>query len=164
MIRNPFRAILSWFRHNEIGPHSTSEISSLAYGSRERTEDQSVFYTDKFEKFALENIDKWTTLIEDWVILGDVLVVHFENVVSDRMAEIERILEFLKIKKNEERLACLKYCNVDMYKRKSTKFSQSPFTDNLKTTINKSIAKVNKMLLKYGHSGIPYDKYGIDCD
>ena len=51
-----------------------------------------------------------------------------EDVVSDRMREVERILDFLKIDKNEDKLACLKYCNVDMYKRKSMKLERSPYT------------------------------------
>ena len=162
MIRNPFKAILSWFRHHEVGPHSTSEISSLAYKSRERSEDQSIFYTEKFEKFALENIDKWRTLVEDWVILGDVIVVHFETVISDRIGQLERILKFLNLKKNDQRLECLKYCNVDMYKRKSKKLEKSPFSEELRAKINDKINKVNRLLLKYGHAGIPYDKYNAD--
>ena len=127
MIRNPFKAILSWFRHHEVGPHSSSEISSLAYKSRERSEDQSIFYTEKFEKFALGNIDKWRSLVEDWVILGDIIVVHFETVISDRIGQIERILKFLNLEKNDQRLDCLKNCNVDMYQRKPKRLENNPF-------------------------------------
>ena len=47
-------------------------------------------------------------IIEDWVFIGDVLVVHFEDVVSDRMREVERILEYQKIDKNEDKLTCIK--------------------------------------------------------
>ena len=35
---------------------------------------QNIFYSKKFEKFALENIDKWRSLVKDWVILGDIML------------------------------------------------------------------------------------------
>ena len=86
-------------------------------------------------------------------------MVHFEDVASDRITEVERILGFLDIEKDEDRLACLQYCNVDMYQRKSKKLERSPFTDKLRIVIDDSISKVDNILVQYGHQGIPYIKY-----
>ena len=162
MIINPFQSILSWFKHNDVGIHSHSEISELSYKHKEKKEDPSIFYTKQFERFALENIEIWRKMIEDWVIIGDILVVHFEDVVRHRMREIERILDFLKIEKNEDKQACLKYCNVDMYKRKPMKLERSPYTAKLRSIIYDSVKKVDSILVEFGHSGIPYSKYTVD--
>ena len=43
------------------------------------------------------------TVIEDWVRLGNIHVVHFENVLSNRVKELRRILDFLDIKIDQRR-------------------------------------------------------------
>ena len=88
-------------------------------------------------------------------------MVHFEDVISDRITEVERILGFLNIEKDEDRLACLQHCNVDMYQRNSKKLERSPFTDKLRSVVDGSISKVDSILVQYGHQGIPYGKYSL---
>ena len=134
-------------------------MSELGFRARQRQEDSELFSGEKFEKFAVENLKKWQTLIEDWVVLGEVQVVHFENLVTSRIAEVKKILNFLKIQEDEQRLKCLQFCNVDLYKRKPKAAEKSPFNENLKNKVWESIRKVNSLLLKYGHEGIPYEKY-----
>ena len=134
-------------------------MSELGFRARQRQEDSELFSGEKFEKFAVENLKKWQTLIEDWVVLGEIQVVHFENLVTSRIAEVKKILNFLKIQKDEQRLECLQFCNVDLYKRKPKAAEKSPFNENLKNKIWESIRKVNSLLLKHGHEGIPYEKY-----
>ena len=161
LIRNPFQSILSWYRHNEVGPHSESEVGQLALSSWQREEDQNIFFSEQFQRFARQNIQTWKQIIEDWVIVGDVLVVHFEDVLSDRMYEVGRILDFLNLERNETRLACLQYCKVDMYKRNSRKLEMSPYTAETRDIINQSIKSADKLLVKHGHPGIPLHRYSI---
>ena len=77
---NPFQAILSWYRDNTVGFHSHSDMALLAR-QHSSQEDTSIFSSKQFERFTMENIVVWRKIIEDWVIVGDFLVVHFENVL-----------------------------------------------------------------------------------
>ena len=98
-------------------------------------------------------------MIEDWVILGYVLVVHYEDVVEDKMKEMKRILEFLDVEPEEKRLSCLQESNVNIFKRKSHKLNSNPYQGPLSKVIKFHIDDVNDMLLKFNHPPVPYSKY-----
>ena len=66
--------------------------------------------TDDFEKFALNQINKWRDIILDWVILGrEVLVVYFEDFVKNKTNQMEKILDFFK-KSRQDKLC--KICDT----------------------------------------------------
>ena len=115
-----------------------------------------------FERFTLENLNIWKTTIEDWITVGEVHVVHYENVLEERMMEIEKILQFLQITIQEWRLSCVKYCSMDMYLRKNgTQSESSPFSNWLKVHVWETILEVNDMLINHGHESLPLDKYTL---
>ena len=116
------------------------------------------FYSKEFEQFANVNIEKWTRIVQDWVELGDTLVVHLEDVVDDKIFQIRRILKFLGIVPDERRLKCVKYGNFDIFKRKPIIFENSPYVFGPEK-IHQNIEKANKILLRYGHSRLPIEKY-----
>ena len=162
LIRNPFSAILSMFRHRHFGFHSTSNLALkediLGVFYVEKT---SLYFTEKFQKFANRAIEKWSTIIEDWVSLGDVVVVHHEDVLEDKIKEMRRILDFLRVKLEASRMNCLEFGNVDIFKRKSRSLPKSPFTRTLNKKIKNHIDRANDLLLKFKHPGIPYNKYKL---
>ena len=53
LIRNPFRAMLSFFRHSIHGFHYGSEASK-----NKINENIGVFYTARFEAYAYSHIEK----------------------------------------------------------------------------------------------------------
>ena len=175
LIRNPFKAILSWYKHLIHGIHSNTAFETsgwLNIAWNWLFIKNSYFWEEKevrlplhnFERFTLENVNIWRTTIEDWITLGEVHVVHYENVLENRMTEIEKILNFLQITIQKWRLSCVKFCNLDMYLRKNgthTQFEVSPYSRLLKNVIWKNILDVNEMLVSYGHDGLPLDKYII---
>ena len=97
-------------------------------------------------------------MIEDWVILGNILVVHYEDVVEDKMKEMKRILEFLNVEPEEKRLSCLQKSNVNIFKRKQHKLNSNPFHGSLSKAIKFHIDYVNDLLLKLRHPTVPYIK------
>ena len=121
-----------------------------------------VFYTPEFEVFAYNHVEKWRLIVEDWVTAGDVHVVHFENVLDDKIGEVEKMLTFLNLKLDKRRLDCLRNADVDVFKRSSSKLVHSPYSAGLVRTIQDNIDQVNRVLVEHGHSGIPYDKYGTE--
>ena len=157
MIRNPFKAMVSYFRHSVLGFHSSAEISS------QNLENIGVFYTPLFEEYAYSHIKKWRAIAEDWVTVGDVLVVHYEDVMEDRKHEVERMLEHLNIARDSRRLDCLQYADLSLYKRRTKKLTHSPYSRALADTIWENIGHVDRLLVRMGHKGIPYGKYGKEC-
>ena len=162
LVRNPFSAILSMFRHVHFGFHSSSEMAVKEdILSVFNTEKVHLYFTHKFRNFAAKSILKWRKIIEDWIILGDVIVVHFEDLSDDKIREMKRILEFLHVSPDPHRLTCLKFSTVDIFKRKSKPLPRNPFSEDLSVNIRQHIDYVDSLLLELGHPGIPYNKYKI---
>jgi hypothetical protein len=164
LIRNPFKAILSAFRHKHFGAHSDSEIKTRinVLGALQSKQDENKrINVDHFEKFALSHIKLWREIIEHWVTLGEVLVVHFEDVVDDKVNEVERVLGFLHIALDKRRMECMKYANLDFYRRRSKMVEQNLFSKQLASVFKKNIHIVNDLLVQFGHRAIPYAKYKL---
>ena len=117
------------------------------------------FYTTEFEQYAADSIEKWTRVAQDWIELGDTLVVHLEDVVENKELQIRRILSFLGIDPDERRFNCVKHGHFDIFKRQPIKFEISPFPEHIVEKIKKQIDIVNKTLLNYGHRPLPTEKY-----
>jgi hypothetical protein len=117
------------------------------------------FYTTEFEQYAADSIEKWTRVAQDWIELGDTLVVHLEDVVENKELQIRRILSFLGIDPDERRFNCVKHGHFDIFKHQPIKFEISPFPEHIVEKIKKQIDIVNKTLLNYGHRPLPTEKY-----
>ena len=116
-------------------------------------------YTKEFEQYAVDNIGKWTKIAQDWIELGDTLVVHLEDVVKNTIPEIRRILRFINIEPDERRLKCVEYGNFDIFKRSSLKLEKNPFPQYIVEIVEKNIELVNQILLRYGHRKLPLERY-----
>ena len=86
-------------------------------------------------------------------------MVHFENVLSRRVRELSRILDFLDIKIDQKRMSCVDFCENDMFKRTADNQTSLQFTDIIKNEIEKNIQFVDQLLEKYGHDRIPFELY-----
>ena len=122
-----------------------------------------LLHYNNFERFVLENIYIWRTVIEDWVRVGDILVVHYENIIEDKTTELKKILTFLDVEISVTRLKCVEYCKNDMYKRKVTTTDQSspPYTDLLRKEVDKSMRYIDDLLVEFEHESLPFVKYDI---
>ena len=122
---------------------------------------KKLHFSKNFERFVLQNIISWRTSIEDWVVLGNVTVIHFENVLTNKTREIIKVLKFLELNMDSDRLHCMAFYNFDMYQRKHQSLEKSPFTDKIRRIVNDSILSVDRILTQYGHAGIPFENYSI---
>ena len=186
LIRNPYKAIASWYRHLKQGVHSDTDFHIASQGkssyinlcSYHRTSYHSfsgdsdtipnhhktrLLHYNNFERFVLENINIWRTVIEDWVRVGDVLVVHYENILQNRTTELRKILNFIDVEVDEKRMKCVEYCKNDMYKRKVATSDQSspPYTDFLRNEVDKSIRYIDDLLVEFEQESLPFEKYNI---
>ena len=122
LIRNPFDAILSAFKHKKFGTHSSSEVAFKTNILKSLNFQNNVnikIDVNEFDRVAKEFINIWREIVEQWVELGEVLVVHYEDVVDDKVAEVERILRYLEFIPDKRRMECMEYASLDFYKRQS---------------------------------------------
>ena len=162
LIRNPFDAILSAFRHKKFGTHSSSEVAmrtNILKSLNSQNKVNNEINVKEFEKFAKEYITIWREIVEQWVELGEVLVVHYEDVVDDKVAEVERILRFLEFIPDKKRMECVEFASLDFYKRQRQEDKRTFYSAELSNMVKKNIDIVNKLLLQHGHWGVPYNKY-----
>ena len=156
LIRNPLRAILSAYQHYKNGVHSGSEVQ-LRNNILEALEnrDKKIDYED-FEKFAFNHLNSWRDIILDWIILGkQVLVVYFEDFLENKFSQMEKVFDFLKISRDEERMKCLQYATIDFYRRKNDYAKEIRFSNNLKRKANEIVKEVDKILKRVGHPSLP---------
>ena len=162
MVRHPYRALLSAYQHLMNGVHSGSDVQLRnniveALENRDKKIDK-----DDFEKFALDQINSWRDIILDWVILGkEVLVVYFEDFVQNKAKQMERVYDFLKISKNQERMNCVKFATLDFYRRRNKYGNDLKISKNLKKKVTKIVKEVDKILKKFGHSSLPLSYLNI---
>ena len=156
LIRNPYKAILSAYQHLRNGVHSGSDVQLRnnileALENRDKTIDK-----EDFEKFAIKQIISWRDIILDWVILGGkVLVVYFEDFVKNKTGQIEKVLDFLKIPKEKERMKCVKFATLDFYRRRNNYAKEHKISKYLKKKILKIVNEVDTILKIFGHSSLP---------
>ena len=89
------------------------------------------------------------------------IVIHFEDVLTNKTEEIVRGLKFLDLNIDRERLECVEYYKFDMYQRTHQSLPASPFTRQIRRIVNQTILSVHNTLTQYGHAGIPFQKYSI---
>lgn len=87
------------------------------------------------------------------------MVVHFENILSNRKEELTKILEFLEIPIEEKRLECASNLIFDKYKRKSLHLEKSPFSEQTLEAVAEEVINVNKLLKRYNHQEIEFSKH-----
>lgn len=109
----------------------------------------------------------WRNFYIAWLTLTDhhdIHVTHYEHVKDNPVGEMWKILNFLDIQPDPERLQCLAKNTDGLFKRKPFKslpLEVNPFTDELKDLIYKAIDEVNDALAAAGKDTLPLDKYEI---
>lgn len=79
----------SAFSHIVFGTYSDTPVASLSqqkkiYSHTFHPYNSSMFYTVEFERFVLEQSDKWRLLAEDWIEHNDTLVFFFETLKHNK--------------------------------------------------------------------------------
>lgn len=158
LIRNPFLAVISFFRHQKFGHHSQSDFSNTVHKTRAR-EDLQVFYTAEFGDFARGNIVRWRQIVEDWVHLGSPLVVHSSSMTRDPSSSLGEVMAFLGLQPDPWRMECLHFSNVDYFKRKGGRLASSPYGPELEALFWREIHRVDRILRRFNHPPLPLEEY-----
>ena len=63
---------------------------------------------------------------------------------------MKKIVEFLNIDVDEQRIECTEHVKLSTLKNKKKKLLKSPYNTRLTNKINKNIEAANELLIKYG--------------
>lgn len=86
--------------------------------------------------------NRWVNMLTNWVILGKnhpVLLVKFENLKHNMLAEVKRMLRFLKVDFNEEEVERRVTAGFSSFKRKHTGRDFDPYTPDLREYVQSKV-------------------------
>ena len=81
----------------------------------------------EWENFVSTEIDSWRDRIIKWVTNAGnftrsnrLNVIHYENLIHDRENQFRKLVQYLQLTVDEERLACTMKHNFNTFKRNSS--------------------------------------------
>ncbi|XP_047469980.1 WSC domain-containing protein 1-like [Penaeus chinensis] len=150
IIRNPARVFVSLWSYVNLKDRRRRHVESVA---------ESSLRTQEFHDFIQSKLRKWLdTTLFSLTQCRDVLPVFYESVREDPIGETRRILEFLKVKPQEDRLSCMaRHVSGNV---KGAQKSLDPYTEEEKELFLQALKKVNETLVQRGFPTLPdYSKY-----
>ena len=106
MIRNPYKAIVSYWNFKSTNSH-TDTVSS------------ETFHRKRFQNFIVVGIERWLELITDWIEQGkDVYFIFYKDLVDAPTGKIRKLLNYLKLNIDEDRLHCIELHSSGSFHRK----------------------------------------------
>lgn len=101
----------------------------------------------------------WVSHALAWLKLARrLLVVHFENLQKDLVAQLKTITAFLNVSIPEERLLCTESNRDGNFKRSGSRIlTFDPFSFEMRERIDKYIDTVDKALRDRNLSGLPQE-------
>lgn len=112
--------------------------------------DEDKWYTEEVQRQMISLAFKLTLFIQHWLLTysGPLLVVQYELLRADPLAEMERIMSYLEHPPNDKGVACLKVYNGGQFKRKPKPYE--PFL-NVTTidAINLAVITTSQLLKKF---------------
>ena len=179
VVRNPYKALLSYWNLKRTGSH-TRTIT-----------DPASLRSEGFRQFARAGAAKWLQLVRDWVqgatelhcIYYEVSTNHnitvtmmttTQELTSEPTAEMRRLLHHLHLPEDEARLACIQLHSAGSFHRvvhqdqtgqmvwiffTQTIFFKDPWPPELHQLIDSAIEEANSMLVEATGRPLPLDKY-----
>ena len=134
VVRNPYKAIISYWNWEKTGGHHTKVVKYDTYDTQE------------FRDFVFTGVYRWFELIDDWIKFGkDLYFVFYEELKDNPVEEIRKLLLYLGLEVDEGRLACLSNHLVGSFHRVS-KDTEDPFTEEHNLMISSVVEKVDRIL------------------
>ncbi|XP_042234343.1 uncharacterized protein LOC121874310 isoform X2 [Homarus americanus] len=136
VIRNPFKALIS-HRHLDVGGHT-------GYAPKAH------FLGKGWTEFVTLKVGLWKDFNIDWLTLSkpkDMHVTFYENLKIDPVEEMRKILRYLKLPDDEDRLHCVGSNTDGLFKKasKNVPLDFNPFTSELNDVVYKAIHEVNSV-------------------
>ncbi|XP_069693741.1 sialate:O-sulfotransferase 1-like [Periplaneta americana] len=153
LVRNPYEALLSY--------------RNFLYGGHTGFAPHSRFKGPEWERFASQLAIVWRELAATWINYTrghEAMVLHFENLRLNPRHDLSRMLDFLGIAVDEQRLGCVLNHVEGPFKRPQSSqqllFStRDPFSERLHRILDGAIYDLNRMLEKRGWDRIPFHLY-----
>ncbi len=153
LVRNPFKAIVSWWNHAKSGDTFNQGLKRQELIKSMKTQD--------FCQFAEAEASMWKLVTLDAIALStEILVIHFETFQKDKETHLKHLLNFLRIPVDENRLECIGKHALDALKRKRSKnLPEDIFCDKARKAIEDAIEIVRETLVAGGHPDLPVELY-----
>ncbi|XP_072172244.1 sialate:O-sulfotransferase 2-like [Diadema setosum] len=130
LMRNPYDALIA-------------EYNRLKGRGHVKHAPRTTFWGSDWKKFCSGHIRLWSKILEDALqVFGpNILVVHFEDLVSDLDMQLPEIVNFLGIDEAtvKERLRCTLDHPEGKFKRKGAKLDFDPYSAEQKSAIDRAI-------------------------
>ena len=154
LVINPYKAIIS-------------QWNLKVNGSKVKIATAESFKTLEFDDFVFQALLHWLEIIEDWISVGkDVYFVFYENIAEDPIAESRKLLAYLGLPVDEERLACLSKDITGAFLRTSHHTSV-PFTREHHAMVRMVIDRADHVIREMNGRGLPrikYEEYNIEIE
>ena len=146
VIRNPFKAILSYWNYISTKSHTASA-------------NKTSFSSQKFKDFAFVGINRWYEIISDWLKYGtEVYFVFYENLKENPVAEIRTLFDHLGVELDENRLNCIEKHLTGSFER--TKHTEdNPFSSDHQELFRLVIDEASRRIEEKTGIKLPVEKY-----
>ncbi|XP_069985291.1 uncharacterized protein [Penaeus vannamei] len=145
IIRNPARSILSFWNYWNIEADSQKFTGSIDY---------SYYLTPEFHEFAYIKLQKWRATYE-YVLKNTTKlhVVFYEKLRESPIKEVRKMLKFLGVKPDEDRLACLSRHTEGRVK--GAQKESDPYSLHEKMNMFSVVQAINSLLKERGFTDLP---------
>lgn len=118
-------------------------------------------------EFVSLKIQLWKDFYMDWLMHSkpeDIHIIHYEHLKQNPVEEMRKVIQYLKLVENSDRLYCLGQHTDGLFKRKPSKnvpLDLNPYTRELKDLIYEAIDELNNVLQEKGKEQLPLDIYEL---
>jgi hypothetical protein len=145
LLRSPWAAIRSSWNHLQVQMHYAVDTE---LGSPE------------FQRFAMAEAAKWRDLAADWLVASPrLLVLHYEHLLEDWEREVRRVVTFLGLEPDEERLDCMHGQSFEGFLRQRPAVARSPYSGPTAARLRAAVGEVQALLAARGQEPLPLHLY-----
>nr|XP_027232289.1 WSC domain-containing protein 1-like [Penaeus vannamei] len=144
LLRNPAKSIVSFYNYMRA-PRYARWRHNVSY---------QAYFNTGFANFANHQLFKWTKLAKDRLSYSRrLLVVPYEELREDPIAQVRRALAFLGIPADEGRLACLQ--NHIQGPALGLQRQVDPYSPEQKVALAEAVASISELLRKRNFPPLP---------
>nr|XP_027236645.1 WSC domain-containing protein 1-like [Penaeus vannamei] len=147
LLRNPAKSIISYYNFM-MGKGSVKRLRNVTYDS---------YFTENFNRHFDRQLQRWTKLAKDRLLHSRrLLVIPYEELKKDPIAQVRRALAFLGVPADEGRLECLRRYSEGP--ALGLQRQVDPYTPEQKLALAKAVAEVSELLRERNFPPLPaYD-------
>ncbi|KAG7167583.1 WSC domain-containing protein 1-like 6 [Homarus americanus] len=139
----------------EAGMFGEMEAPSSGRTLVQKTHGGAVY--GSFRQFVAETTLLWEEVTTDRLLWssGPLYVLHYEHLLQNTTHHLRHLLHFLRVQKDEGRMACVSTHLTGSFKRSGNNSNFDPFTKDEKMRMTSAVKRVNRLLLLLGYPQPP---------